>query len=369
MRKILKIIYNAIIGCLENRAVRFMVFKTNIAERLAIFRKRKMYGKVQWTKEQKEDFDSFWKEAYGKRIPDKWNRLYESINGVFATDYIPEIIYTTEVEPALNDYQYAKILENKSLIESFASKTIAVVPETIVVCDAGRYFDGQRRPITEAEATDIVAAEMDVVIKPTVGTSSGKGVLLFDKGRDLIPASEKYGKNFIVQKKIEQCPEFAAFNPTSVNTIRIITYLVDGNIYHAPICFRTGRNGINVDNIHSGGICIGVKDSGELLPIGYELGYGDKNRVFKAHPDSGIQFEGIVLPQIFEIINTAERIHGYLPHLGIVSWDFTVNSENKVVLIEANLKGQSIWFPQIIHGKGAFGENLKAILDETKRKK
>lgn len=367
MKKFLKKIYDVIFNRLKRRPVRFLILKIRIAERVGIIKKRSLYAKTKWTEEQKKSFDSFWTDVYGKRISDKWHRLYESINGVFAIDYIPEIIYTTKIEPRLNDPCYAEILENKSMVELLTSNSDVVVPETVIVCDAGRYFDKCRRPIAQHEAERLIAEQRDVVIKPTVDSSSGKNVYIFDDGNELLPLGKKYGQDFIVQKKISQHPAFAAFNDESVNTIRIITYVIEGRIYHMPICFRMGRRGSKVDNIHSGGIVVGVNDDGSLLPVGFELGYGDKNQKYKSHPDSEIVFENAVLPYIDKIISAAESLHGRLPHIGIVSWDFTVNSDNAVVLIETNLSAQSIWFPQIVHGKSAFGDNLKAVLDEIRK--
>lgn len=369
MNKLLKKIYNAVISYFDNRAIRFAVFKTKIAEKINIFKKRRLYSGVEWSKEQKAEFDAFWSKVYGRRIPDKWHRLYESMNGVYAEDYIPEIIFSTEVEPALDDYRYTKVLENKSMVELFTRMAGIHTPKTVIVCDDGRFYDENRKPITEQTAAEIVSEYSDIVIKPTVDSSSGKNVDIFEKGSDLKPDCRKYGRDFIVQEKIVQHPAFAAFNFSSVNTIRIITYISEGEIYHVPICFRTGRAGSHVDNIHSGGIVVGVKDNGELLSEGYELRYGNNKKKYEAHPDSGVMFKGCVLPGIPEIIAAAEKMHGYMPHVGIVSWDFTVNTDNEIVLIETNLQGQSIWFPQIVHGKGAFGDNLKAILDEAKKRR
>ena len=67
-----------------------------------------------------------------------------------------------------------------------------------------------------------------------------------------------------------------------------------------------------------------------------------------------------------EIISAAYRVHERLSHIGIVSWDFTVDDTDNVVVIEANIRGQSIWFPQIVHGKGAFGEHTKEVLSVIK---
>jgi D-alanine-D-alanine ligase-like ATP-grasp enzyme len=133
-------------------------------------------------------------------------------------------------------------------------------------------------------------------------------------------------------------------------------------MHHAPIALRIGRENSNVDNIHAGGLVIGVEDNGQLLPTAYELGYGDRNTQYTHHPDTNVCFEEIVLPNIVETIRASYQMHGKFPHIGIISWDFTVNDQNQTVLVEANIMGQSVWFPQIVHGKGIFGDQTESVL-------
>ena len=66
------------------------------------------------------------------------------------------------------------------------------------------------------------------------------------------------------------------------------------------------------------------------------------------------------------MIQIAYKCHGRTPHLKLISWDFTIDDKNRIVLIEVNLNGQSIWFPQMAHGKGAFGDNTKYMLNLLK---
>lgn len=77
---------------------------------------------------------------------------------------------------------------------------------------------------------------------------------------------------------------------------------------------------------------------------------------FAATQIQGGAFDGYQLPCVPKIVEEAKRMHVKLPHLRYISWDFTVDSEERIVLIEANLFGQSVWFPQIVSGKGLFDE-------------
>lgn len=370
----LKKSYRRIIEKAERRPGRIRLIKTRIAENLAIARKSNFYKAVAWSEEQQKEFDSFWLSVYGKKIPAKWNRLYESFNGVFRADYIPEKLYSLEIEPVLNDFVYARVFEDKAVLELLCCGCGVRVPETVCVLSGGRFYDKDRFPVSLERAIELLSEADDVVIKPSVGGSSGFGISFFEHF-SLLTQEEKNnalknaGAEFIAQKRLKTACEYSVFNPSSVNTVRVITYMLGERIIHAPLVLRMGRSGKNVDNIHSGGLAVGVRDDGTLLREAFELNYADKRAVYLKHPDSGVVFDGYKLPAISAIIKASERLHGRFPHIGIISWDFTIDENMNVVLIEANIRGQSIWFSQILHGKGAFGENTKAVFDEVKKRR
>jgi len=175
---------------------------------------------------------------------------------------------------------------------------------------------------------------------------------------------KRYTKNYVIQEFLSQNAIYAALNPSSVNTIRIMTYILDGRVDHLPLCLRVGTGSRKVDNIHAGGIGIGVSDNGKLNSVGYDI---DNSRYYK-HPDSGVVFEGYEIPYTREIIEAAYRAQQKLPNVGIASWDFMVSAEDRIVLIEVNLIAQGSWFPQILSGQ-AFGNNTKDVLKMIRKKR
>lgn len=125
-----------------------------------------------------------------------------------------------------------------------------------------------------------------------------------------------------------------------------------------PLALRIGQGGGYLDNAHAGGMFIGVSDTGQLNSVAFTE-FGDR---YEKHPDTQIEFKNYVIDFVPEIIKTTEKLHLSTPQLGIISWDITVDECKMIVLIGANTRGQSIWFPQMANGKGAFGENTKEIL-------
>ena len=364
-------IYKSVYSYADKASERLHYSKTIAAEMVSVFNRRKMYTDVKWTDKQQEEFDNYWMQHYGKKFRNSWHKIYQSINGKFAVDYIPEMLFTTKVEKLLNDFHYASILSDKSLVEIFARDVGCHVPDTILVCSKGVYFDHNRRAVSLKEASQIMKESKETtVLKPTIDSGSGRSVqFLSDEQRDNIKKTLlSMGTDFIVQKAIQQHPIFASLNSSSVNTLRVMTYILKDEIHHVPLACRMGNGNSKVDNIHAGGLVVGVKDDGALLPTAYHLGYGDDNKCFEQHPTSNIIFEKITLPSIDKVLEVAYALHGRLPRLGIISWDFTVDESGNPVFIEANLINQSIWFPQIVHGKGGFGDNTPLLLEMLQRK-
>lgn len=163
---------------------------------------------------------------------------------------------------------------------------------------------------------------------------------------------------YIVQECIAQNEQPAVLYAGAVNTFRVITYLWNGEVFHVPLALRIGQGGSYLDNAHAGGMFIGVNDLGELN----DEGFTEFGKRYKEHPDTHAVFKGYKLSFVPELIKTAKKLHLNAPQLGIISWDLTVDQNGEFVLIEANTRGQSVWFPQMANGTGAFGRNTEEIL-------
>ncbi len=213
----------------------------------------------------------------------------------------------------------------------------------------------------------------EAIIKPTVDSSSGRNVRLIDirNGIDTITNEKiedilkRYNKNFVIQEKIKQHKDYAMLNPSSVNTIRINTYICEGKVYCAPIAMRIGRNGKIVDNAHAGGIAVGVSKEGNLKKYAFTE-YGEK---FEKHPDTKVVFDGYKIPKIKEMIEFTTKYHYKIPHIGIIAWDLTLDENENIVLIETNISCPGIWLPQYVNGEAFFGRNTEKMIKLLKNEK
>lgn len=362
---------SAIENNIDNIPSKFFSTKVKFAENLAIIKKRKLYKEIEWDKQQEDKFNDYWTQNYGKKIKPYWHKLYQSFNDVFDEKYIPEKLYSLELEPLLNPSRYSTMFDDKSIIETYFSdsKTIKL-PETFLVSISGQLCNKNRERVSQEKAIKLLSDVGECIIKPTVNTSSGNGVSLcnFIGGVDKLSGSSIFdillssGKDFIIQKKVVNNENISKIHPESLNTIRVITYIMNDEVFCCPLTLRVGIGNSSVDNIHAGGLCIGINEDGTLKEKAYQLGWGDKNITFQNHPTSGILFKDYYIGDIKKVVETARHLHEKLPYLGIISWDFTIDDCEDAVLIEINSRGQSVWFPQIINGESLFGDNTGYML-------
>ena len=375
----MKKLYKKFLGSLMAIPVKTENLKTSFAEWYAIIRKKPLYKNVKWSKAQQREFDAFWKKSYGKKISNRWHRLYQSMNGIYRYDYIPEFLYSTKIERKCNDFYYGKVLCDKTMLGVLFDHRLPNVrtPKTYVANSFGVYYDSERRVISEARAKEILSDLGEAIMKPTVDSSSGHNIKVLDlhggvniKDQTTTDALFKmYGSNFVIQEKLRPHEELAHIYPDAINTFRVISYTLDSKIYVAPVSLRIGSGGSSVDNIHSGGMVISVNSDGSLKDKAYRLGYGDRTETFTKHPNTGVVFKEVTFSFADRLTATARALHGLLSNIGFISWDFTVDDQGNIVVIEVNLRGQSVWFPQMISGEALFGENTGKYLKQLGKRR
>lgn len=340
------------------------------AEWRNIYKKRELIHRVHLTSEQQKEVRCFFKQYYGKVYSLAWHRLYTSYLGVFCKEYFPEILFSTKLEPKLNPYTQADVFGDKNLLPLICAGVANVhVPRTYIACVKNVFRDGEYVVLSSAEVYDILCNIGHCVIKKTVETNSGKDVEVCNfiagcdvySGKSVQNILNAFGEHYVVQELIRQADCLARMNVTSVNTFRVISYIISGQIHVCPIALRVGRAGAEKDNIHYGGIGVGVNADGTLKPVAFSEN-GDR---FECHPDSRVKFAGYDLGQ--QVINrlrqAAVELHARIPQMGIVSWDFSLNEQKEVVVLEVNTKGQGVWLNQMVNGESLFGEDTGKMLE------
>lgn len=173
------------------------------------------------------------------------------------------------------------------------------------------------------------------LLKACTGTQ-GQGISLFTTD-SLDPDSflqEYVGKPFLLEAFIQQHPALAAPNPSSVNTIRIVTARLGADIMLVGAGLRCGGSHSFVDNLHNGGAAYPIN-----LEKGIVSGPGVDFRAentFLRHPSSNYVMPGLAIPYWNTLLQTV-REASILTPIGYVGWDVAI-TETGIEIIEANVK-------------------------------
>lgn len=173
-------------------------------------------------------------------------------------------------------------------------------------------------------------------VKPLAG-SEGDGSFVFE-ANDSNNADALYEKlaatkkKWMMEERICQSEEFALWNASSVNTVRLPTFFGKVGFFVLAPIFRTGRVGKPIDNTSAGGVFALVDaKSGRICSHGYDI----STQVYEKHPDSGVAFMNYQIPQWEALLKTAEQAHRTFPGHPYIAWDFAHTSQGWE-LIEGN---------------------------------
>lgn len=138
---------------------------------------------------------------------------------------------------------------------------------------------------------------------------------------------------WIVEELISQNKEIAAFNESSVNTVRFPSFRHGNKVVAAKPCMRFGRKGCVVDNAGQSGIFVSIDiETGKIITDAFD----EHGHRYSEHPDSKKVFKGFRIPQWTELLDVAREAHLALPENQVyVAFDFAL-SEKGWVLVEGN---------------------------------
>lgn len=208
---------------------------------------------------------------------------------------------------------------------------------------------------------DFLAAALDLkrmIFKPT-SLGCGEGIFIADVSTEVLAQNifdriKATGDTWVAEELIEQSPEMAAWNESSVNTVRINTFIKNGVVDFGVPFMRTGRRGFDVDNGGVGGIyAVADPQTGVLVTNGTD----EQGRDYPVHPDSRLKYKGWQIPRWSRLRDMAEAIHSVVfPDMGYISWDFALTDKGWVV-IEGN-------WGQFVAQQSSLGRGLREQFDK-----
>lgn len=200
-----------------------------------------------------------------------------------------------------------------------------------------------------------------IFVQKNVALSKGDSVELIDSkncGSSLQILFDKMvsqGK-YIVEELVVQSAVMSCLNPSSVNTVRCITFGTKSGIVVGPCFLKVGQGNSFVDNGGKGGILIGIdRQTGKLDTFGYD----EFLKEYQRHPDTDVEFLGYQLPDWEQMKKLAVEMSAQTPSIRYIGWDFA-HTENGWVVIEGNGSSQMIG-PQIVWKRG-FKEDIEKLM-------
>lgn len=176
----------------------------------------------------------------------------------------------------------------------------------------------------------------DVIFCKAVSSFGGQGIERVEVSsiediNKLYESCKKRGQ-YIIEEAVVQHSMMSRLNPSSINTLRIVTICKDNKVHHMYTLIRIGKGNSCVDNISSGGMYAPVDDSGTI----FKPAFCDKTgMLYEAHPDTGTKIIGFKIPFYDEALEMCRQAALSIPQMGYVGWDVAI-TENGPVFIEGN---------------------------------
>lgn len=138
------------------------------------------------------------------------------------------------------------------------------------------------------------------------------------------------GRQFLVEEIIPQHPEMSALCPTSVNSLRVITFF-DGSEVHLLASVLKMGNGGDVDNFSHGGMYTMLDEAG----VARYPAFDDSGASYTIHPLTGTSIVGFAVPLYDRVLALVDEVARIVPEIPYIGWDIAITPERPVV-IEGN---------------------------------
>lgn len=324
--------------------------------------RKRVQGKSKLSPEQISDINNLFSDF--KKVSTDAHTFYTERTGNFSPKYIPDELWYAYIEPYFNPRSLAKALDTKVLYDRLLIGGGNVKhPKTIAYLINGFWISGNYEPLSVEAVAKRIMEEQCVFIKQAEDSAGGHGVVFFDKSEGVGRLNEilcSLNANTVIQTGLKQHNEMNRLNPSSVNTIRILTHLTrDEGVKIRSVIVRMGRNGSHVDNASSGGVTVGVDSTGRLKEVGYDVP-GEK---YYEHPDTHTRFSEVIIPNFSTILDEVTTLQWQLPQFRLLSWDIAVSEDGSPVVIEVNMHSGQLDFHQLNNGP-VFGEDTRKVLSE-----
>lgn len=274
--------------------------------------------------------------------------------GINFTEYFVHKYYTLNVagREQINNlrlqYGFCELVNDSSLRELFDNKGLTYekfkpfYKRNLISINTIEDF-----PIFET----FLAQHNSFIYKPLKGVC-GRGIKIYkDNCADHRELFNDFIKNgpFVIEELIDQGEGMAVLHPESINTLRVATFNLQGDVIIYGAGIRMGTGDSIVDNAGSGGL---------FCHVNHEFGFIDTNakdytKEYIFHPDTGVRFIGFDIPKWEEAKKLVTAMARTIECATVISWDLAY-SKKGWCMVEANDVGG----PNLIQGNGEYNRHL-----------
>lgn len=329
---------------------------------------KKLISAVPLTSSDIEGINSFWQHymspiVINQLIDYRYYSVFKSAipNNEQLCKYIPDTFCYLFIDDYYTNPQFSNPCDDKNLHDLYFYDINR--PKTIFRKIGNVYLDGNYNVISLAEVVHRVKNHDEVVLKISQFSCGGKGVFFWNSEKDnedVLISFLNSSNQIICQEAVKQHPLMDELNPSSVNTIRLLTLFFKDEVHVISSAIRFGINGNRTDNINSGGLACGLDSDGRLKDVAYDI----CARKFTHHPN-GKLFGQYQIPNYHQCVELVTQLaKRYLSVTKMISWDIALDKDGTPLIIESNLSFNGLNFHQICNGP-LFGDMTEDVLKDV----
>ncbi|GAB6150665.1 sugar-transfer associated ATP-grasp domain-containing protein [Clostridium novyi] len=262
-------------------------------------------------------------------------------------NYIPEFFFYNIFLKYYDSQEYSILLNDKNLTEQLFRSVDIQQPETISkVIDGEIYTINMDKLSFDSFMFNLKKSKYNkVFVKPANG-QGGYGIFIFHlsnggeySSTDGIKFTKQFlseiskNTNFIIQGGLQQDENISKIYSNSINTFRITTENIKGNVRIVCSTLRMGKNGNEVDNSAQDGIILGINVSDGSCE---NYAVTEEGRKFLMHPNTRFIFKDYEIKRWKEIKEFVLKSASKLSQFTYLGWDVALTNKGPIA-IEANL--------------------------------
>lgn len=328
-----------------------------------------------------KDYQDLWK-TLGKNPSIKWLQCVTSISGIESPLYAPEIIHHTVIEPTLN-YALFRSYVDKNFYDLYLKEYPDLFPQIYLRGMDGFFYDNEYKWLSDDKAEQIVLnlnQDEEYILKPAIESGAGRNVVLLKFNDDKVNIDGMFFsiqefiaglckgnyKNFVLQERLRQSEWFGHVRTDATNILRVFTYRSvktnEPHILHSYFRYAHKNEEFAHHLVH-GGLRQGINAQGILDD--YAMDYFGNKVSATEHIDF---FKSAKVPHYEEIVETAKKLSNKYLYHRLVGFDFVVDSNEKVRVLELNVRRIGMLHHQLIGGP-LFGEYTHEVVDYCRKNK